>query len=586
LWPYSRSERGDTSASFFESGAAAIAAKSIIDVEMQTAAWDRFQTQWNAYNAALKQQPEIWKKIQAQHEKLAGSFANLGDKVAPISNTHADLTTAAEDQEKALSHTAELWGGIGAASGRTARNIESGTKGLLKWAGIFAGLGTVLGGLGLDAMMRLGGDVFNQRKSALGLGLTVGQERSFNIIYSQLLGNPGAFLSGINTGETDITSPAYRAMQMLGVNPNAPAGQASAAMMQKIFNLAHTLPKNMLEPYAQAMGLGAFGITGEDMMRYRSMSPAQFAQQQALAAAEARLLNLTNTTTLAWTNFLIKMELAKQQIENVFVKLLTPLAGPLANLTTGFEHLMQVLFVKNGTIAKDIDAFATWIGKLNNKDFETFGTKLEGAITKFQRNILDLGQMMENIAHHPLEPSKWAVPLGSLGGDKAAFNAWYNNPANMKYASWEKDAYKNVLGFAAFRTPQAGLNALAQLDARNALKYGSTVKSIIGAYDPGDPNLGSYIDFMAKKMGVSPTAHIDVGDPAEFLRLLTYQLRDEQGVYHNYHGRLAAAAQASSAAYRAQVQQLQPVRVTAVVEVRDRTSLGVHAQVAAHGATP
>jgi hypothetical protein len=253
------------------------------------------------------------------------------------------------------------------------RNVEGATKGLLKWAGIFAGVGSILGGLGLDAMLHLGQDVFNESKSARGLGLTVGQEQAFNISYARLLGNPGAFLSGINTGETDITSPAYRAMQMLGVNPNQPAGQTSAAMMQKIFNLAHTLPKSMLGPYAQAMGLGAFGISAEDMMRYRSMSPAKFSQLEATERKQATALDLPTSTQDAFTAFITQMKFAGKGIENVFVKGLEPLTGPLANLATGFEHVLQVLMAKNGGLARSIQDYAnamqTFSGELTAPKF-------------------------------------------------------------------------------------------------------------------------------------------------------------------------------------------------------------------------
>lgn len=558
--------------------------KSIIDVEIQSAEWEKFERQFDRYSEQLRKQPDIWKKITAAHEQFAGSFAKLGDKIAPIADTHADLTTAAEDQEKALDHSAELWGGIAGASGRTARNVEGATKGLLKWAGIFAGVGTVLGGLGLDAMMHFGGDVFGWRKSATGLGLSIGQERAFNITYSQLLSNPGAFLSGVNTGQTDITSPAYRAMQMLGVNPNQPAGQASAAMMQKIFNLAHTLPKGMIGQYSQILGLGAFGISAEDMMRYRSMSPAQFAQQQALAAAEARLLNLSNATSLAWTNFLIKMELAKGGIENVFIKLLTPLAGPLGRLTVGFEHLLQVLFVQNGPIAKDIDAFAKWIGKLNNKDFETFGADLKDAFGSFTTGIKDMALLMHQVATHPLKPWTWGIPLpntqgGVAGGllngvSQAAANMWHNNPGDLKWApGFAKFGGWNNGGWAAFHYPEQGLNAMAYQLHLDALRGGSTVKGIVSAYDPGDKNLPSYIQSVSQQLGVSPTASLNLGIWRVLADLMRAMLRVEQGFSPHYGNAIAGAAQSVSSRF-------------GVIEIRDKTSLGVVVQTAAHGATP
>lgn len=549
---------------------------------MQTAAWERFQTQWNAYNTALKQQPEIWKRIQAQHEKLAGSFANLGDKVAPISDTHADLTTAAEDQEKALSHTAELWGGIGAASGRTARNIEAGTKGLLKWAGIFAGVGTVLGGLGLDVMTHFGRDVFGWGKSATGLGLTVGQERSFGISYARLLGNPGAFLSGVNVGETDVASPAYRAMQMFGVDTNAPAGQASAALMQKIFSLSHQLPKNMLGPYAQAMGLGAFGIGAEDLMRYRAMSPAQFAQLQAIDQMEAKILNLDAATTAAWTNFTMKLDLAKAGIENVFIKLLTPLATPLAHLATGFEHLLQVLFAKNGTIAQDIDGFAAWMNKLNNKDLKDMGSKIGSAIGNFVTGVQDMAMLMQQVAEHPLLPWTW----GTGPHDNPIKSAWNltrfgaagrvmttHNPGNLKYAG-QSGATLGQGGFANFASDAAGLFAMGrQLELYGARGL-DTVQSIISAYAPAsDKNdVPAYIRDVDKYLGVRPDEALNLLNPRVLTALMRAMILHEQG-YSPYRGSTVNQA-------------AQDVLGRTSIIIRDKTSLGVHAQVAAQGATP
>jgi hypothetical protein len=89
-----------------------------------------------------------------------------------------------------------------------------------------------------------------------------------------------------------------------------------------------------------------------------------------------------------------------------------------------------------------------------------------------------------------------------------------NNPGNLKYAK-QTNATKGDNGFAKFKTPEEGFNALIRQVAKDA-ERGDTIESFIKAYAPESENdTAKYIEDLANILGVDPSTKLDTLDLSE-----------------------------------------------------------------------
>lgn len=130
---------------------------------------------------------------------------------------------------------------------------------------------------------------------------------------------------------------------------------------------------------------------------------------------------------------------------------------------------------------------------------------------------------------------------GALSGVRGIRN---NNPGNIEFYN-QKGASMEGKGnrFARFDTPEQGINAMSkQLDlyftgkSKNVSKPINTIKDIITTWAPPynkngkkENDTAAYIDFVSKKMGVSPTANLNLNDPNTKAALMAAMITKENG---------------------------------------------------------
>lgn len=113
-----------------------------------------------------------------------------------------------------------------------------------------------------------------------------------------------------------------------------------------------------------------------------------------------------------------------------------------------------------------------------------------------------------------------------------------NNPGNLR--SWGDAPIKD--GFARFKTVQEGISAMAG----NLLAYSrrgwTSVSQIISKWAPPEDNndTGSYIQTVAKKLGVSPHEKLDLHNPEVLRKLMSAMIVHEQG-YQPYSDAIISA---------------------------------------------
>ena len=127
---------------------------------------------------------------------------------------------------------------------------------------------------------------------------------------------------------------------------------------------------------------------------------------------------------------------------------------------------------------------------------------------------------------------------GALSGVRGIRN---NNPGNLNFAGQAGASRENGKGrFAAFNTPEEGIGALSkQLDlhfngtsakAKEAGRPLRSVKDIVEAWaPPNENNTAKYIADVAKQLGVSPTANLNLKDPATKTALMKAIVVKENG---------------------------------------------------------
>lgn len=107
-----------------------------------------------------------------------------------------------------------------------------------------------------------------------------------------------------------------------------------------------------------------------------------------------------------------------------------------------------------------------------------------------------------------------------------------NNPANLKGKDlWLGKTGVDDSGFIQFKTPQAGLRAMAINLANQEKKHGiNTVSGLISKYAPNSENdTVSYIEKVANDLGVKPNQKIKLTDKKTMLKLMKTMITVENG---------------------------------------------------------
>jgi hypothetical protein len=107
-----------------------------------------------------------------------------------------------------------------------------------------------------------------------------------------------------------------------------------------------------------------------------------------------------------------------------------------------------------------------------------------------------------------------------------------NNPANLKGNDlWLGKTGVDDGGFIQFKTPQAGLRAMAINLANQEKKHGiNTVSGLISKYAPNSENdTVSYIEKVANDLGVKPNQKIKLTDKKTMIKLMRSMIEHENG---------------------------------------------------------
>ncbi|EOI6476929.1 TPA: hypothetical protein ACVHP3_004354 [Yersinia enterocolitica] len=387
-----------------------MAAKSIIDIDVNDDKFQSFMEKFNEYQAALDDLPEAWrgvaqgigdteKETAKARSELEGVAKSFSDGAAAILSINSGLDRLNDSLDKANKNQSGFNKNAGSAkkflSGATkdakslAGHIKDATTSLISWTSILGLFSGLIGAGGLFGINRLASGVASQRFTTLGLGTTSGGLDSTAINYQRALSNPTGTLGAIRDSQLDLS----KRWQFQAMGINNPDQDPAKLLPQMIRNARDIFVKNGSNLQgAEAHGLTNF-FTLDDLNRFKNMSDAEIDSMEKRAVQDRKQLQLSDQIQKQWTDFNVQLQRSGYSIENSFIRGLAPLAPQLTRLSDSVSGMIDS-FLKSPELGKWIDGLSQGIQKfgeyLASPSFRT-------DIDSFMKSIRDMGLTVDNV---------------------------------------------------------------------------------------------------------------------------------------------------------------------------------------------
>ncbi|EBK7091236.1 hypothetical protein ACOIOK_000470 [Salmonella enterica] len=378
-----------------------MAAKSIVEIDVQDEKFQSFLEKFNEYQKALGELPEQWrgavhglgeaaKETERVREGTEGITKAFADGVAALASVNDGLDRLNGNLEKATKTQTEFNKKSGGARNflnkaskdakSLAGHIKDATTSLLSWGtvlGLFSGLA---GAGGLWGLNHLAGNASAQRFTAMGLGTTAGGLNSTAVDFQKALGNPVGTLGAIRDAQLDLSKRwQFRAM---GVdNPDRDPAELLPEMIKAARDIF--VRNGSTQQGAEAYGLTNY-FTLDELNRFKKMSDEEIDAMAKQAQQDTRRLQLTDQQLRQWQDFNIQLDRSKVSIGNTFIRGLAPLAPELGKLSDAFSGAIETV-LKSPELGKWIDGLSDGIRRFGNylaspefqKDVEAFISGVE-----------------------------------------------------------------------------------------------------------------------------------------------------------------------------------------------------------------
>lgn len=378
-----------------------MAAKSIVEIDVQDEKFQSFLEKFNEYQKALSELPEQWrgavhglgeaaKETERVRDCTEGITKAFADGVAALASVNDGLDRLNGNLEKATKTQTEFNRKSGGARNflnkaskdakSLAGHIKDATTSLLSWGtvlGLFSGLA---GAGGLWGLNHLAGNASAQRFTAMGLGTTAGGLNSTAVDFQKALGNPVGTLGAIRDAQLDLSKRwQFRAM---GVdNPDRDPAELLPEMIKAARDIF--VRNGSTQQGAEAYGLTNY-FTLDDLNRFKKMSDEEIDAMAKQAQQDTRRLQLTDQQLRQWQDFNIQLDRSKVSIGNTFIRGLAPLAPELGKLSDAFSGAIETV-LKSPELGKWIDGLSDGIRRFGNylaspefqKDVEAFISGVE-----------------------------------------------------------------------------------------------------------------------------------------------------------------------------------------------------------------
>jgi hypothetical protein len=411
-----------------------MAVRSVIDIDINDASFQRFASLFKRYQEQLAQSPGAWKKVsdavEESLDKTTEGVENVGEATSEaaksaqamnvafrqtyvIVNQQAEATRKRATGEVGIGHALDgqvrAWKNMATHAHTFAGQIADATKSLLRWGALTGLISGILGGGGLFGIDRLAAGAGNARRSALGLGVSPGEQRAFDLNYGRLPGSEN-ILSGVNEALHDPRK--IGALYNVGLSQRdiqgKDAAEVATSFIAKLKDLVDQTPENQLGVLIEQRHLE--GIASLETLQGLKNTPAsEIAGYGKQYKTDVGNLDLTKNQQKGWQDLQVQFSRSGETIRTGFERMLADLSVPLQHLSKSFTKLITDL-MKNphvgefiGHLATRIEEFAKYLDKgelekelinLTNKFIETW--KNMGA---FVGGVKKLGPPIETLWH-------------------------------------------------------------------------------------------------------------------------------------------------------------------------------------------
>jgi hypothetical protein len=404
-----------------------------LNVSQVTASWNRLTASVNGVTRGVGQ--------------LAQQINNLN---ANMVRTQAMLATNTRAQ-------AQHWGQINTNIQRSHRSLTAYFHTARRIVTL-GGIGLLTGsGIGLFGINRMAETVAEGRRTSLGLGMTYGQNRAFDIAFNRF-GNAGAIMQSSMEARAGAPS-AMTAMYAMGVNPMRSGGstaQVAGDYLDAVRAKAMGA-KNDYELYGMHQGfrMGDAGVDLNMLMRLRN-DPGSYEEMKKKFATDQFGLNIQERSQKAWQDFTTAMETAGAKITKIFAEGLDKLAPAFTKLSEGLSTFLSK-FVDSDEFKKAIEEIANgikWLGSYLagdqwKTDFASFTSGI-GAMASVVSKFLSLFGVNTGGGNFPGDSMDYA------GTSKSAY---YGPSASLGPAHEKSKLYNIFRRFTPFQLqdPSSGI---------------------------------------------------------------------------------------------------------------------------------
>jgi hypothetical protein len=463
-----------------------VSVRSIVDIDVHSASFDAFQKKWEKFQDQLAKTPSAWSKMSKENEAVSKNFERMAAALMAQNELSHERSEQNKEAVRQTSTLARSWESISNHSKSLYRNVLNISGSLLKWGGLLGGLATGASLFGID---RLASSVSGQRQEAMGLGLSIGQMKSFGINMGRFV-DPNQFLGGVNEAVSDISKRG--GLRSMGVTDFSSTSATAEATMLALRRIARTTPVEQLGMKVSQFNMGQVGVDEQRLRILKSTGDSEFNQQ--MLAMRSPVGGMSERTALAWQNFTTNLQTIGGGLFATFASGLVNLSGPLAKLGTSVEHLIAGAMKPGGSLEKGITNLGDWISHLADqigtekfqKDFDDLISSLGAAakgILEFANALPDLADLIHTIAH----------PLDSIGehysnpyhGDKKQTVASYLN--DLAVVEKSRGLTPGLLPFLFQRESGGALFPADNKGHVGPFQFDPAVAMQFGASDPRDP---------------------------------------------------------------------------------------------------
>ncbi|EMQ4302720.1 hypothetical protein WG886_003394 [Yersinia enterocolitica] len=413
-----------------------MAAKSIIDIDVNDDKFQSFMEKFNEYQAALGDLPEAWrgvahgigdteKETAKARSELEGVAKSFSDGAAAILSINSGLDRLNDSLDKANKNQSGFNKNASAAkkflSGATkdakslAGHIKDATTSLISWTSILGLFSGLIGAGGLFGINRLASGAASQRFTALGLGTTSGGLDSSAINYQRALSNPTGTLGAIRDSQLDLS----KRWQFQAMGINNPDQDPAKLLPQMIRNARDIFVKNGSNLQgAEAHGLTNF-FTLDDLNRFKNMSDAEIDSMEKQSQKDAVRLQLTDQQLKQWQDFNVQLDLSNRSIRNAFVTGLAPLAPSLGKLSDAVSGAIDT-FLQSPELGKWIDSLSQGIQKFGNY---LASPQFKSDVDDFMSKVERMGTLIGNVVDWILGKTDSAGITASITSGSSILNA-------------------------------------------------------------------------------------------------------------------------------------------------------------------